>query len=159
MDESIIGFGAFISVNDGASNAHVLFKNVLTVSLPDREFGEYETTLLRQLDADSKLSKDRTFAPTLRDNGSVPVEGMFTKAEYTRLVGLQGVKGKEFILTSPDADGNTSTLTPLKATFKGFVKKVGGVKFEKDKEVMCTFEIRVSGPIKIEDGTNESANP
>lgn len=153
-DESHIGFGAKLTVNDGASNAQAEFSNVLTFMIPKREFGEYETTLLNQL-VSAAHSKDRTFNPTLRDNGLVQVEGFFTKAEYIRMVALHGVKGKTFVLTSPDADG-AAAIVAMVCTFDGWVKELGEVKFEFDKPVMASFGIRVSGPITISAAANES---
>ncbi len=68
MPDSIIGFRAKVSVNDGASAAEQAFTKAMTFNLPAIEVGEYEEKVLLT------ASKNRTFRPTLVDNGTVTVE-------------------------------------------------------------------------------------
>jgi hypothetical protein len=152
MADSIIGFRTKVSVNDGASDAEQFFTKAMTVNLPAREIGEYEEKVL------NTANKNRTYRPTLIDNGTVTVEGYFSKTEYARLVALLGIEGKTWKLYSPDEDGATATVTPGVYTLAGFLKKIGEAKFEKDKEVSVSFELRVNS-VTVADGSNDSSFP
>lgn len=147
----IIGFRARLSVNDGASDAEQFFNNV-KVTLPAREVGEFEDLTLYT------STKNRTFKPTLVDNGTVNFEAWFTKAEYARLVALLGVEGKTWKVYSPDEDGATATLTPGVYTLVGWLKSIGEVSFEKATEVKVPFAMRVNS-ISVADGSNDTAYP
>jgi len=145
-----IGFKSKVSINDGAANAQQVFPDVVTITFPDSEVGEEETTLLDQADV------SRRFIPTLADEGEFTVECQYTPALYTRVKTLRGV-AKTLLATSPDPDGGGAgnPLLPQTFTCGGFVKKVGGPKAEKDKVKMFSFTFRVSGPVTIGSGTND----
>lgn len=147
-----IGFRARLSVDDGASNAEQFFTTAVKINLPAREVGEYEDMTLHT------STKNRTFKPTLIDNGNVNAEAYFSKAEYARLVALLGVEGKTWKLYSPDEDGATATLTPGVYTLVGFLKSIGEVSFEKPTEIKVPFTLRVNS-ISVADGTNDSSYP
>ncbi len=130
-NETLIGFNAICSV-DGA-----VFVKTVMLQVPSREYGEAEFTSLDQ------TTKDRYFVATLRDNGTATLNLYFTAENYARALALHGVNDKSFIFTSPDPDGVGPALSKV-ITCKGFLKKIGEVKFEKDKPVEFTCEIRVN---------------
>lgn len=150
MPDSMIGFRAKLSVNDGAGSppAQAEFTKAIKIMIPAREYGEYEEKVL------TTPTKDRKFYPTLIDNGTCSCEGYFTKAEYTRLVALLGVQGKVWKVIPPDEDG-TGVQTAQTQILDGWLKKVGEVTFEKDVEVKVAFDIRVNG-ITTENALNET---
>lgn len=148
----LIGFRARLSVNDGASNAEQFFTTAVKIGLPAREVGEYEDLTLHT------ATKNRSFKPTLVDNGTLNAEAYFSKAEYARLVALLGVEGKTWKLYSPDEDGATATLTPAVYTLAGFLKGVGEVTFEKPTEIKVPFTLRVNS-VSVADGSNDTDMP
>lgn len=152
MADSIIGFRARFSVNDGAANAEQFFDKTVKLNLPAQEVDEYEEKTLYT------AHRNRIYRPTLRNNGMVSGESYFNKADYLRLKALLGVEGKVWKIYTPDEDGSTVTLVPLVATLDGFLKKLAEVNFEKDVEVRVPFEFRVNS-IVTADGTNDAGAP
>lgn len=148
MADSIIGFKAVLTVTDGVANAAQSFSKAVTIQIPAREYGEYEEKCL------VTATKDRKFRPTLVDNGTMTCTSYFNRADYIRMVALLGVEGKTWKLTPPDEDG-TGVIVAQTQILEGWLKKIGEVVFEKDKEVMVTFELRVN-KITVEDAANES---
>lgn len=129
---AMIGFGAFMTLPDGASDAATAMMDAVTVMFPAQEFGESEVTKLTQSDL------FRVFIPTLRDGGMLTVESLYNEADYLRVVALLGKNPKTFTVTDPQAT------SPLVGTITGWIKKLGEVKFEKDKESVFSFEVRVN---------------
>jgi hypothetical protein len=111
--------------------------DTVMVSIPDRQFGEAETTPLNQ------TTPDRKFIATLRDNGECDVEIMYSAANYTAMAALHGVDNKDFVCVSPDPDG-AGTETAQTFTMNGFLKTLGGPKLEKDSVVKFTCKVRVN---------------
>ena len=130
-NETMIGFNAICSV-DAAP-----FVKTVMLQIPSREYGEAEFTSLDQ------TTKDRVFVSTLRDNGTATINLFWTAENYVRALALHGVNDKNFTFTSPDPDG-AGTAVPKVIACKGFLKKIGEVKFEKDKPVEFAIEIRVN---------------
>lgn len=147
--EPIIGFTATVKVDDTFDTlTNQAFTNPLTITVPKRTWGEFEATRLNQ------ANYARDFKPTLLDNGEMQIEGFFSRPEHERVQALAGNGGtgkpptQEWVLTSPDPDDDHYGLT---ATFDGWVKEVGEIKFEKDKEVMFAFTVRIRGAITYGD--------
>lgn len=148
MADSIIGFKAVLSVNDGVAGAQQTFAKAIKLNFPAREVGEYEEKVL------VTPTRNRTFRPTLVDNGTVTCEGYFNRADYIRMVALLGVEGKVWKLTPPDEDGTGAIVAQIQ-TLDAWLKKLAEVTFEKDKEVMVSFELRVNA-ITVSDAANET---
>lgn len=146
---AVIGFRAKASINDGESDAQQDIASLVTVTFPSPEAGEVEVTPLFQADF------YRRFIPTLIDGGTVTVECYWTKALYSRILLLLRAS-KTMLLTSPDEDGVTATLTPQTLTVTGFVKKVSAPRMAKDEAVVFSFDFRLSGVPTYGSGTNDS---
>ena len=130
-NETLIGFNAICSVDT------LPFVKTVMLQIPSREYGEAEFTSLDQ------ATKDRVFVSTLRDNGTATLNLFFTAENYARALALHGVNDKNFVFTSPDPDGVGTAVSKV-ITCKGFLKKIGEVKFEKDKPTEFAVEIRVN---------------
>lgn len=133
----ITGFKATMEVNDGTAGASVKFSGLTTFNVPSLEAGKFDATELDQADPHERES------PTgLIKVGVTKAEMKYTKANYTRLKALLGVKGKTFILSAPD-DQTDDEPVVLDVEFTGFVNKLDEIKFEKDKPVAIPFEVTV----------------
>ncbi len=140
-NETMIGFKATCTVDAAA------FVKTVMLQIPSREFGEAEFTALDQ------ATKDRVFVSTLRDNGTAVMELYYTAENLTRALALHGVNDKEYIFKSPDPDGAGAALGKT-ITCKGFLKKIGEIKFEKDQPVKFNVEIRVN-EVTVTNSANE----
>jgi hypothetical protein len=99
-----IGFSASISVNDGASNAQQGFAEPVMIQVP---FGDVSIVDAAHM---AMSSRRRVKIVGLTDPGELSFEGIFKKADYLRIVALQGVF-KSWIITAPDTGESGGGLT------------------------------------------------
>lgn len=148
----IIGFGATLDVNDGASNAYEDIPEVTMITLPDLSTTSVETTYLG-------LSEPyKTFTPGLTDAGVLTFDCNWSSATYARMFALLGkLKHSTRIpptgtdvnwrITSPDEDASGSGGAQT-YTFNGFLTKIGQpIEIEGVMKMSC--EVKISGEITI----------
>jgi hypothetical protein len=134
----ITGFLADLEVNDGVASASVAFDGLVTLTLGGVEAPAFDATELNQGDNVERMEP----VGTLKQS-PVKAEVKFTKANYTRLRALVGVKGKVWKVISPD-DQSDDTPVKLTATVTGFLSKLDDIKFEKGNPVIIPIEITPS---------------
>lgn len=139
----ITGFQATLEVNDGASSASVKFAGNVTFNLPALEATKFNATELDQQASSVADPYERELPTGLITIGATKGEIKYLKSNYTRLQALLGVRGKTFIITTPDDQTTPGTPVKMTCTFTGFVSKLDDVKFEKNNPVMIPFEITV----------------
>lgn len=100
----VIGFSATISVNDGVSNAQQVFAEPVSITVP---FGEVSTVDASNM---AMSSRRRVKIVGLTDPGELSFEGIYSKADYLRLVALQG-NSHVWIITAPSTGETGSGLT------------------------------------------------
>lgn len=142
----ISGFQATLAVDDSGTGAgpggtSTKFSGLVTISLPSLEAEKFDATELDQNDTGIPDQYMREFPTGLIKQGATACELKFNKANYTRLEALlKKGRGYTFVLTSPDDLTTPGTPVKLTATMKGFISKIGEVKFEKGNPVMIPFD-------------------
>lgn len=133
-----IGFGASLSVNDGASNAQQDFANPVMISAPFGDVSAVDTWNM------AASSRNATKIPGKADPGAASFEQLYSAADYNRLVALRATS-KTWIVTAP-TDGTTNG--QLTWTFDGFLSKCE-LSMETENLVKVKAEITISGDISV----------
>lgn len=147
----ITGFQATMEVDDGGTGSasagtSTAFTGLVTLGFPSLEAPQFDATELNQDDGGGTPAPDeyeREEPTGTIKVGRTKAEIKYTKANYQRLQGLVGKRGKTFKVITPD-DKSAGTATKLTATFVGNISKVDELKFEKGAPVLIPFEITCS---------------
>lgn len=143
----ITGFQATVSVDDSGTGAapggtDTKFAGNVTFALPELTIQKFDATELDQQAAGAPDPYMREFPTGLIQSGETEGEIKYTAANYQRLLGLaERGRGYTWKLTTPDDQTVPGTPTKLTMTRKGFISKVGAVKFEKSNPVIIPFSI------------------
>jgi len=144
----ITGFQATLSVDDAGTGAapggtDTKFAGNVTFALPELTIEKFDATELDQTaGAGVPDHYMREFPTGLIKSGETEGEIKYTKANYQRLLALaEKGRGYTFKLTAPDDQTTPGTPVTLTLTRKGFISKVGAVKFEKSNPVIIPFSI------------------
>lgn len=140
----ITGFLATVAVDDGGTGAasggtSTVFDGVTEFEFPEMAAQKFEATELAQTDAFER--EEPTGTIKVSETSAVM---KYTKANYQRLVALNGKRGYTFKLTSPDDLSGGGTPVKLIDTFVGFISKVGKLKVQKGQPMLIPFEITSS---------------
>lgn len=144
----ITGFQANLAVDDGGTGgtgASTKFAGLVMLELGELAVGKFDATELNQTLSGGAADPYEREEPTgLIKVGETNAEIKYTKANLLRIQNLLGDRGKTFVITAPDDQTTPGTPVVLTCTFKGFVSKLGKVKFEKKTPVSIPFELTVS---------------
>lgn len=130
----VIGRGATLEVDDGASNAFVEIADIVNLTVPDVEVGVVESKRLNL--ASATVVK----LPALRNGGQFTFQYEFSQIKKTRLDALLGVQ-KNWKVTLPSDDG-----TPWVRTAPGILTSNKSGQVDPDQIQMVTGTVEVSGP-------------
>jgi hypothetical protein len=142
---SVIGYGAKIQINDGASAAFVDVDDVTQIDMPDEVWGTAESKRLN-LPAALILS-----VPTLKKAGELKVTYENNKTTWDRINVLKTggtpsdrPQNMSFKITIPNTPGaSPATYT---RTIPGFVIENKLDSVEADKIQTATFTVAINGP-------------
>ncbi|AMV23417.1 hypothetical protein VT84_03340 [Gemmata sp. SH-PL17] len=133
----VIGLGAKIEVDDGASNAFVEIVDVMNLTTPEPEMGSAESKRLNQA-----ADKTIRMIPTMLSPGEFQFQYEFSAAKKSRLDTLLGAP-KNFKITLI-SDGSPTTWV---RTAPGFIKSNKLDQVEPDGIQTVTCVVTVSGPV------------
>jgi hypothetical protein len=131
----VSGKDATLSYGDTTAPSSAIAQ-ITSIGLPSQSVTDIDVTTM------DSAGNVKEFEPGLLDNGEIPVELRYKKANASTINGLVGVAGKYYKIALPAETGGTTA----SITFGGYIKATGGA-VPIDDTINQQFTIKVSGPI------------
>lgn len=137
----VSGFQATLEVDDGGTGGasggiSTKFAGLVTLTFPGMEAGTFDATEIDQVSVFEVELPTGTIKV-----GKLKGEIKFTKANYQRLVALNGKRGYTFKLTAPDDLTTPGTPVKMIATFTGFISNVEETKVDRASQIVVPFQM------------------